>query len=321
MTEGKDNSVQRAIDGIELDKKAERRMYENILKKAERKSTGTKLIGIVKPAASAAACVCLVIAAAVLLKEGVNNSAELSGGVYIKDQSADLNDAEENAVFDIADVERFSEISDRIAEYGYGEAEADADGTYAGAPQDSAYIDADGTATVTTVFDIGFEINEGTAFSTAVPGAAPSEGEEADVFDGLGFDLESDFAFNDAAEGAEKVSEETAETLPFNFPGGVTRIVYTDTSSDRLSADFMYKGHSYTVVVSSYDTEREDIVYEDIGEYSDSDAVMYSEEYNGISCYRVRWSSGEYWFLIMNNDGASREEMIEISTLAVTDNR
>lgn len=84
----KDKNIIGAIDSIEPSRKAQRRMYENILKKAERRSRNVKLLVIMKSAVLPAACICLVAAAALMLRTGAGSADSLSGGIDIKDQAA-----------------------------------------------------------------------------------------------------------------------------------------------------------------------------------------------------------------------------------------
>ena len=71
MTEEK---IFSAIDKIEPYKDAEKRMYDNILKKAKGAGSELKIMRIIKPSVSVAACVFLFDADAVLLRIEVINS-------------------------------------------------------------------------------------------------------------------------------------------------------------------------------------------------------------------------------------------------------
>ena len=70
-----------AIDSITPGKGAEKRMYENILKKAEGSRSGLKAARIIKPFACAAAGVCVVTSVALFLRMQLNNADNLSSGV------------------------------------------------------------------------------------------------------------------------------------------------------------------------------------------------------------------------------------------------
>lgn len=327
MNGEKDKNIQRAVDSIEPDKTAESRMYENILKKAEGKRRNTKILRMVKPAASAAACVCLVIAAALLLKDRVNNSADFSGEMGVN-LSADMNGAVNDPEVDNAYLEHSPDAT-HVAEYDHAEAEIGMYGTYTETVTAFPYPDAEGANMITTGFGMGLDIYEGASLTTVVPGDIAMEGENGYASESFDFSAESEnisegfFGESENLSADSSESEETVETIPFNFPGGASRIVYTDASNDFISADFVFKGHSYTINVSFYETveNKDDVDYEDIGNLSDSNAVMYLEEYNGIMCYRVRWSNAEYHFAMLNNDGASRGEIIEVSTNAIVNNR
>ena len=64
-------------------------------------------------------------------------------------------------------------------------------------------------------------------------------------------------------------------------------------------------------------TDTSDTVFEEISEYSDSKAVIFYSEYGGGTNYRVYWSGKEYDFLLMNDDGAEKEDIIEVSAMVI----
>lgn len=349
MTEGKDENILRAVESIEIDNSAQRRMYENILKKAERKNRILRILRIVKPAVSAAACVCLVIAAALILKAGVDNSDSFSGGMsMMKSSSADAGAAEytvkpgaDTITFHIHDGEQEAASEDEAYTYDDGAADMAA-----------GNASADGTAAITSVFDFNVEgaegVNETAAVHAGMAGISPENAEPADVdaspsasdsrqhSDTDGAEAESVFA--DSAEGTVP-EEEISVTLPDNteyvsysvseiaaasgFASGSANEAASAPASVLINSGFTYREHLYTVTVYPFSemTGTTGVVYEEIGKYSDSNAVLYYIESNGEASFQVCWSSEKYRFLLANSDGANREEMIEVSTEIIVNNR
>lgn len=323
----KDENIIRAVESIELGAAAQRRMYENILEKAERKRRTARFLRIAKTIASTAACLCVVIAAAVLLQSGFADSDSLSGGVDIvmKDKTAADAAAREPDVNYIA-----GEQPTENAEYAVNgdiveEEFADADATI-------PYLDihiGEGSLEAGNSLSGEFEQNEGRNDSALQGDISESEA----VFDGNAAAAEtvappagavSTIAFD---AGISEIDAEAANhsfgSFLVNFPEGAENIERTSSQSiyDFVCADFIYDGHTYTVGASLHENAHvSNVDYEDIGMYSDSNAELYYEETDGGISSFVRWS-GSYYFILSNYDGADREEMIKISSAFIEANR
>lgn len=343
MSRGKDENILRAIDGIELGNNAQQRMYENILKKAERKSKSVRYFRIVKPAVSLAACVCLVISAALLLRLGVNNSDSFASGGA--DMSMNKSGANGAAAADLQDTsaEWISGTFD-IADYYAEEAEGAYDGssyTETVTPIDGTF--AESTSIITTTFEFITEdvMNDGADANTAAPGNAVIFSDTS-VVGAESFDFEQSIA----AEAPETVGKEVAEvssvkgeTAQITFytplgpdftpnavtadkiPADCTSVIFSDglDTSQLSSVDFTYNKHFYTVIITPpvEVTDTSDTVFEEISEYSDSKAVIFYSEYDGGTNYRVYWRGKEYDFLLVNDDGAEKEDIIEVSAMVI----
>lgn len=268
-----------AIDKIAPDKDAEKRMYENILKKAECTGSKFKAIRIIKPAVSTAACVCLVAAAAVFLHMQVNNTGSFSGS----DMESAVFDGVGNdvAVVLTTTLPGFIPNEEEI-EFEACETAAAANGAEEGQEKFADYMNGN---------------------SYEEPNSE-SESEPEKVLTGTVISESAELIFN-IPEGAQNVFDSgTANMQTGEFIFGEHCYSFSVSEPEEDSG----------IVLINEDnlTEKEAIL-----NYSEVNAVLYSFESEGTVAYKVCWENGEHMFSLINSDGADKKDLINIFAKAV----
>ncbi len=300
-----DERIVGAIDGIEPEKDAEKRMYENILKKAELNGTKFKALRYIKPAVSTAACVCLVAAAAFLLRMEIKNTVSFTEEAH--------NNAE-NAGMEInASVNDAAVLTTALTGFIQNENEAQIEACEQ-APEDCS---------------LSLEANAG-----------GEEGKFAEFADNL--ETEGEYVLEDTlitqptAEkdfdmAFEEYTEDTVAESPsepsFNAPENAQVLTYgvsNDASENALTGEFVYEGRHYSFAVwnlgeDSGASAQNDgtAAREEIRNYSDASAVLYAQQNGDKVIYEVRWENGKYAFSLKNSDGADKKEIIGVAAEAI----
>lgn len=281
-----------AIDKIEPSKDAEKRMYDNILKKAKGTGSEFKILRIIKPAVSVAACVCLVAAAAVLLRTEINNSGGFSGAA---------DDSTESLCFDAAENEAAIILTTTLSGFIYNEGEnvnevceaAPAGNAMKHSEEQIADVMEDGE----DIADEAYVIESTRHFTNT---AAPEK--EADI----------------------ALTEITAEEagLWFNIPEKAKSITYGENENkdaDFQTGSFILDDHVYSFVVYELEEnsdlsaqEEEFPTAELIMNYPEANAVLYSFENGETVGFKTCWENETRRFCLTNSDGADKKEVIDV---------
>lgn len=307
-----DERIINAVDSIEPEKVACQRMYGNVLKKAEAKKERVNALRIVKPLASVAACVCLVIAAAALFRFGATNYENtVSGGAdgnayanaYAEPEAAYFNgnDAGEEMAAVNADeaADDFSEIEVEeaaatvapSADKSYGEV---LESTLEGKAEDADAVQAAGEMHA----DWASEkiLDDGEIVSLVLPDGAVSPD-------------------------SENVPEASCDISEYDLTGATAS---AESIQELTSVDFVYSGHLYTLFASK---EEGDISAEE-GEIIDlqeidfgTRAVIYSIDGGDVISYKALWSGEIYYYALSNTDGAEKDNFIDVSSKVIENNR
>lgn len=307
-----DERIINAVDSIEPEDGACQRMYGNVLKKAEAKKERVNALRIVKPLASVAACVCLVIAAAALFRFGAANY--------------------ENTV------------SGRADGNGYTNAHAEPEAAYFNnndAGEEMAAVNADEAA------DDFSEIEVEEAAATVAPSADKSYGgvvestlegivEDADAVGAAG-EMPADWSIDKPADDGEIVSlvlpdgavspdsenapEASYDISEYDLTGATAS---AESIQELTSVDFVYSGHLYTLSaskeegeISAVEGEIIDLQEIDLG----TQAVIYSIDGGDFISYKVLWSGEIYYYALSNTDGAEKDNFIDVSAKVIENNR
>ncbi len=287
MTEEK---IFSAIDKIEPYKDAEKRMYDNILKKAKGAGSELKILRIIKPAVSVAACVCLVAAAAVLLRMEVNNSEGFSGAA---------DDNTESLYFDTAENEAAIILTTTLSGFIYNEGE-NVNEVCEAAPAGNAIKHSE--EQIADVMEDGEDIAD-----------------EAYV-------IESTRHFTNTAAPEKKtdiaLTEITAEEagLWFNIPEKAKSVTYGENKdADFQTGSFILGDHIYSFVVyelgenlDSSAQEEELLTAEVIMNYPEANAVLYSFKNGETVGFKTCWENETRRFYLTNSDGADKKEVIDV---------
>lgn len=293
-----DERIIKALERIEPDAAAQHRMYANIIRKADEKRKSMNTLKIVRPLVSAAACVCLVIAAAAAFRFGASSFENTSSGGADMDFAA--ADFKEDAYFDNGyasyEIENtaaeFSTSAPGVIEEKKGEvpAEEPAAGAAAG---DNA---------------------------VAAPSAWDEEGAD---------NAECNVEQESAVEVAEDFNAGTAAAFSFVFPDGAS-VFGKETASDDsyavFEADFEYEGHLYNIKVlnvngESFAAETGSMVSVEADITSGANAVFYRADNGNEKIITVTWSDESLGFVMSNADGAEENEFVRLSETVIENNR
>lgn len=305
-----DERIINAVDSIEPEKVACQRMYGNVLKKAEAKTGKVNALRIVKPLASVAACVCLVIAAAALFKFGatdfentVSGGADGNANAYMEPEASYFknNDAGEEMAAVNADE---ASADDLVTEFNETAATAapTVDKSYSGAAEsamkgtveDADAVEAEGE--MPADWSIDKPHDDGEIVSLVLPDGAVSP--DSENVPEASYDI-SEYDLTGATASAESIQELT-------------------------SVDFVYSGHLYTLSasreegeISAMEGEIIDLQEIDLG----TRAVIYSIDGGDVICFKTLWSGEIYYYALSNADGAEKDNFIDVSAKVIENNR
>ncbi|MBD5104665.1 MAG: hypothetical protein HDT47_07365 [Ruminococcaceae bacterium] len=307
-----DERIINAIDRIEPEISAQRRMYDNILKKAEAKTKTVSALRIVKPLASAAACVCLVIAAAMLFKFGATDFENTASGGADGNIHVDAYAEPEAAYFNDNDAgEEMVAINADEASADILETEFNAAAVTAAPSADKSYSGAAESVLKGTVEDADAVEVEG------APSAvwAAENPLDDDVYVSL---VLPDGAVSPDSENAPEASYDISE---YDLTGATAS---AESIQELTSVDFVYGGHFYTLSAS----KEEDEISAAEGEIIDlqeidlgTQAVIYSIDGGDVISFKALWSGEIYYYALSNTDGAEKDNFIDVSAKVIENNR
>lgn len=297
-----DERIIKALERIEPDAAAQHRMYANIIRKADEKRKSMNTLKIVRPLASAAACVCLVIAAAAAFRFGASSFENTSSGGADMDFAA--ADFKEDAYFDNG--------------YASYEIEETAAAEFSTAIPGAAYeenkneIPAEEPAAGAVAGDKAF---------AAAP-AAEADADEAEIAD---YNVEQEGVF----EAADNANTGTSPDFSFVFPDGASaygRETVSDNPYVIFEADFEYEGHLYNIKVfnvngESFAAETGSMVSVEADTASGANAAFYRADNGREKIITVTWSDESLGFVMSNADGAEENEFVRLSETVIENNR
>lgn len=313
-----DERIINAVDSIEPEKVACQRMYGNVLKKAEAKKGRVTALRIVKPLASVAACVCLVIAAAALFRFGATNYENTVS--VAADGNAHANDnANANAYMEPE------------ASYFNGN---DAGEEMAAVNADEASADVLGTEFDETAVTAAPTVDK--SYSGAAESALKGTVEDADAVEAAG-EMPAEWSLDKPTDDGEIVSlvlpdgavspdsENVPEASYDISEGDLTGATASAESIQELtSVDFVYSGHLYTLSASREEGEIS-AADGDIVDWQEIDlgtrAVIYSIDGGDVICFKTLWSGEIYYYALSNTDGAEKDNFIDVSAKVIENNR
>lgn len=309
-----DERIINAVDSIEPEKVACQRMYENVLKKAEAKTGRVTALRIVKPLASVAACVCLVIAAAALFRFGATDFENTVSGAA--DGNAHAND---NAYMEPeASYFNDNDAGEEMAAVNADEASADVLGTEfnetaatAAPTVDKSYSGAAESALKGTVED---------ADAVEAAGEMPAECSlDKPIDDGEIVSL----VLPDGAVSldSENVPEASYDISEYDLTGATAS---AESIQELTSVDFVYSGHLYTLSASGEEGEISEMEGEiiDLQEIDlGTRAVIYSIDGGDVISFKALWSGEIYYYALSNTDGAEKDNFIDVSAKVIENNR
>ncbi|MCM1055463.1 MAG: hypothetical protein NC394_08080 [Bacteroides sp.] len=280
-----DERITNAINGIEPDLDAKQRMYDNIIEKAESRTKTVGALRIVKPLASAAACICLVAAAALIFSLGaVNFDNTVSGGASGNADNGAI--ARDEAGFDITEpADANIAYGAEASEYAYGEQAFDA-----------AMLE-----------EIEAEPVE----------EAPAENTFEEALDERSANISEYGVFN-LPVGAEYWDTPKAESD--QFEDEALQKEYED-----LQNRLYYNGNSYSVTVLPVDWTAEEGSDDGAAIESTTldwgvNAIMDRIDSGDEISFRITWSNGYYIYCLKNVYEVDEEEFIEFAKAAVEAN-
>lgn len=307
-----DERIINAVDGIEPEDGACQRMYGNVLKKAEAKTGRVNALRIVKPLASVAACICLVIAAAALFKFGATDFENTVSGGADGNANANAYMEPEAAYFNNNDAD------EEMAAVNADEASADVLGTefnetaVTAAPTvDKSYSGVAGSALKGTVEDADAVETAGEMPAEGAPDKPTDDGEIVSL-------VLPDGAVSPDSENAPEASYDISE---YDLTGATAS---AESIQELTSVDFVYSGHLYTLSASKEEgeisaAEGEIINLQEID--LGTRAVIYSIDSGDVICYKALWSGKIYYYALSNTDGAEKDNFIDVSSQVIENNR
>lgn len=311
-----DERIINAVDSIEPENGAQQRIYDNILKKAEAKTKTVSALRIVKPLASVAACVCLVIAAAALFRFGAANYENTVSGAadgnahantnandYMKPEAAYFNDNDageemaavnaDEASDDLSGAE-FEETAVTVAPTVDKSYSAAVESTLKGTVEDADAVEA--AEEMPAEWASEKPLDDGEIVSLVLPDGAVSP--DSENVPEASYDI-SEYDLEGATASAESIRELT-------------------------SVDFVYSGHLYTLSasreegeISAAEGEIIDLHEIDLG----TRAVIYSIDGGDVICFKTLWSGEIYYYALSNTDGAEKDNFIDVSAKVIENNR
>lgn len=277
-----DERIINAVDSIEPDADARQRMYGNILKKAQTKAKTVNTLRIVKTLASAAACVCLVIAAAVFFRFGAADFENTASG------GADMN--------------------------GYAEAmyEANLNDDNADVAQDAVNIDA-----FTAAPEMEFEetamaaAEEYDGMEAALEEANAVPREDKNIWDDYEGNIDGEYVITFVLpQGAVHYD---------NSDVGAANVTYKSLSTDFDYNGHIYTLSASKEDYESSGPVGEIIEYDEID--SETNAVIYSIDSGDTVSFQARWSNGTYSYLLCSTDEVEKEDFLAVSAEVIENNR
>ena len=277
-----DERIINAVDSIEPDADARQRMYGNILKKAQTKAKTVNTLRIVKTLASAAACVCLVIAAAVFFRFGAADFENTASG------GADMN--------------------------GYAEAmyEANLNDDNADVAQDAVNIDA-----FTAAPEMEFEetamaaAEEYDGMEAALEEANAVPREDKNIWDDYEGNIDGEYVITFVLpQGAVHYD---------NSDVGAANVAYKSLSTDFDYNGHIYTLSASKEDYESSGPVGEIIEYDEID--SETNAVIYSIDSGDTVSFQARWSNGTYSYLLCSTDEVEKEDFLAVSAEVIENNR
>ncbi|MBD5117445.1 MAG: hypothetical protein HDT48_08125 [Ruminococcaceae bacterium] len=277
-----DERIINAVDSIEPDADARQRMYGNILKKAQTKAKTVNTLRIVKTLASAAACVCLVIAAAVFFRFGAADFENTASG------GADMN--------------------------GYAEAmyEANLNDDNADVAQDAVNIDA-----FTAAPEMEFEetamaaAEEYDGMEAALEEANAVPREDKNIWDDYEGNIDGEYVITFVLpQGAVHYD---------NSDVGAANVTYKSLSTDFDYNGHIYTLSASKEDYESSGPVGEIIEYDEID--SETNAVIYSIDSGDTVRFQARWSNGTYSYLLCSTDEVEKEDFLAVSAEVIENNR
>ena len=277
-----DERIINAVDSIEPDADARQRMYGNILKKAQTNAKTVNTLRIVKTLASAAACVCLVIAAAVFFRFGAADFENTASG------GADMN--------------------------GYAEAmyEANLNDDNADVAQDAVNIDA-----FTAAPEMEFEetamaaAEEYDGMEAALEEANAVPREDKNIWDDYEGNIDGEYVITFVLpQGAVHYD---------NSDVGAANVTYKSLSTDFDYNGHIYTLSASKEDYESSGPVGEIIEYDEID--SETNAVIYSIDSGDTVSFQARWSNGTYSYLLCSTDEVEKEDFLAVSAEVIENNR
>ncbi|MBD5115786.1 MAG: hypothetical protein HDT46_11455 [Ruminococcaceae bacterium] len=277
-----DERIINVVDSIEPDADARQRMYGNILKKAQTKAKTVNTLRIVKTLASAAACVCLVIAVAVFFRFGAADFENTASG------GADMN--------------------------GYAEAmyEANLNDDNADVAQDAVNIDAF-TAAPEMEFEetamAAAEEYDGMEAALGEANAVPRE--DKNIWDDYEGNIDGEYVITFVLpQGAVHYD---------NSDVGAANVTYKSLSTDFDYNGHIYTLSASKEDYESSGPVGEIIEYDGID--SETNAVIYSIDSGDTVSFQARWSNGTYSYLLCSTDEVEKEDFLAVSAEVIENNR
>lgn len=294
-----DERIINALDSIEPDAAAQRRMYANIIRKADAKRKSINVLKIVRPLVSAAACVCLVIAAAAAFRFGASSLDNTASG------GADMD-------FAAAEFEETAYFDDGYVSYDTAENAAEFSTVIPGvtAEENKNEVPAEEPADAALAGDKSFA------------GAPAAEADEAEIAD---YNVEQEGVY----EAADNANAGTSPDFSFVFPDGASaygRETVSDNPYVIFETDFEYEGHLYNIKVfnvngDAFAAETGSMVSVEADTAHGANAAFYRADNGREKILTVTWSDESFGFVMRNADGAEENEFMELSETVIENNR
>lgn len=350
----RDERIVSAIESVNVSEKAGQRMYSNILQKAERRKKKLSVIKAVTPVLSTAACIGIVILAVNLIQYGVKNYDTLTSGGAAS--ANDNNEALAEQIFDLSQNDEYiypeNIPNDKsLAANGAASVEADeADGTnaefedivkneysnpmvgaipaepnsndngYEGEQPDIA-LGADISADFTGTGGASF-VSGGVEYGVTTNAVKTESIKEDGEGEMPGMVFESTVAPSGAT---------SASSALLIFPEECIDVNYSYSSGKLAAIDFNYNGHYYVIHCSEPSNESTQTQFEEQLEKTniveseefgaDRNMYLYSfSENNGELSYKATWSAESGDYVLINDDGAGKDEVLWLWAQVLRDN-